>query len=80
MSEALRWHRTDFVSVCDTEFTDLIVVQMACTESWQWTARGWRQPDDCDGATADGWVWAATRTQAEAAASRWWAESKEDET
>ena len=72
------WVRSAFCSVWQGESLELIVVQCSgSSEAWKWTARGWREPDECDGADAEGWVEATTRTIAEQAALKWYMEKDE---
>lgn len=72
------WFRTSFCSVWGGPDLELIVVQngRSC-ENWQWTARGWREPDECDGADRWGWVETSTRQAAEDAALQWYLEKDE---
>ena len=72
------WNRTEFTSVWQGESLELIVVQCSgSSEAWKWTARGWREPSEGDGADAEGWVEATTRTIAEKAALKWYMEKDE---
>lgn len=67
------WVRTAFTSVWTGESLELIVVQCSgSSEAWKWTARGWREPSEADGADTEGWVEAATRKLAEQAALKWY--------
>lgn len=72
------WYRTTFCSVWGGPNLELIVVQngRSC-ENWQWTARGWREPDDADGADKWGWVETGDRAAAESHALRWYLEKDE---
>lgn len=73
-----RWRRSAFTSVWRGPDLELVVVQNSGSdESWSWTARGWREPDDCDGADKWGWVNTATRNDAENAALRFYMENDE---
>ena len=77
MSEAKKseWIRAEFVSIWIGPDIDLIVVQSnGSSESWQWTARGWREPDDANGADNFGWCEVSTRKIAEDAALRFYME------
>lgn len=72
------WFRTAFCSVWGGPHLELIVVQNGrSSENWQWTARGWREPDDCDGADRWGWVETSTRKAAENAALQWYLDKDE---
>jgi len=54
---------------------ELIVVQCSgSSESWRWTARGWREPCDDWGIDGQGWVEVTTREFAEEAALRFYLE------
>ena len=67
--EQTQWKRTEFTSIWFGPDIELIVVQNGRSyESWQWTARGWREPDDCDGADKWGWVETTSRDACEKAA------------
>lgn len=69
------WVRTEFVSIWRGPDIELIVVQSnGSSESWQWTARGWREPDDCNGADQWGWCEVATRRGAELTALEFYLE------
>lgn len=59
------WFRSEFASIWRGPDLELIVVQSPRTESWFWTCIGWRSPDDADGASKYGWVWAVSREAAE---------------
>ena len=64
------WERTDFTSVWAGPAIDLIVIQNdGPSESWCWTARGWREPDE--------WQEEVSREAAEQAALRWYLEKDE---
>lgn len=66
------WHRETFLSFWGGPDLELIVIQDAGpSENWKWTARGWRTPDEGDGAI-NGWVTAISRFQAEDAAIQWY--------
>lgn len=72
------WHRTVFSSVWKGPDIELIVVQTnGSSESWQWTARGWREPDDADGADNWGWCEVSTREGAEKSALQFYLEKDE---
>ena len=72
------WDRSTFCSVWQGESLELIVVQCSgSSEAWKWTARGWREPSESDGADTEGWVEATTRTIAEQAALKWYMEKDE---
>lgn len=65
--------RTSFTSLWIGPDIELIIVQNAgASEGWKWTARGWRRPDECDGADRHGWVDAISQNAAESAAIRWY--------
>lgn len=72
-----RWMRSEFVSVWIGPDLELICVQSAAAESWRWTARGWRQPDDDWAADRQCWVEAVSRKSAEAHAMRFYMENDE---
>lgn len=71
------WVRSEFVSVWRGPDLELICVSPPRVESWIWTCIGWRSPDDCDAAGGDGWVWSASREQAEVAAMQFYLEKDE---
>lgn len=71
------WTRTTFTSIWRGPDIELIVVQNAKSENWQWTARGWRQPDDIDSADKWGWCETAGREDAEALALAFYLEKDE---
>lgn len=69
------WLRTKYASVWEGPDLELIVLQNGRgSESWKWTARGWREPDDGDHCDAYGWCNAITRSQAETEALWWYLE------
>lgn len=60
------WVRGDSFSVWRGPLIELIVLQnCGSDESWQWTARGAREPDGDWGADRWGWCETATRGAAE---------------
>lgn len=66
------WHRTEFLSFWGGPDLELVVLQNGgSSESWKWTARGWREPGEGDGAT-DGWCECISRSKAEDEAIRWY--------
>lgn len=68
-----QWFRSKSTSIWHGPNLELIVVQNAGSdESWSWTARGWREPDECDGADRWGWVNTSSREACEKAAIRWY--------
>jgi hypothetical protein len=72
------WVRSAFGSFWSGPRIELIVVQNSGSdESWSWTARGWRQPDDDWGANKWGWVNTTTREAAENAALRFYMQKDE---
>lgn len=73
LPEQSGWIRTEFTSVWKGEALEMIVVQCSgSSEAWKWTARGWREPSEADGADTEGWVEASTRKIAEQAALKWY--------
>lgn len=76
-----QWHRDESFSVwkgVKEVSLQLIVVQNSgADESWSWTARGWREPDDDYGADKWGWVASSTREAAESAALQFYLEKDE---
>lgn len=72
------WIRGEFLSVWIGPDIELIVVQSGGpSESWHWTARGWRKPDDDWGSDQDGWVETGSREAAEKAAMAFYLEKDE---
>ena len=75
-----RWSRTTFTSLWQGPDLEIAVVQTGrSSENWRWTVRGWREPDEIDGADQDGWVEECGREIAERAALRWYLEISESE-
>lgn len=76
--EATGWIRGNSFSAWIGPDIDLIVVQSGgSSESWHWTARGWREPDDDWGADKDGWCETGSREAAEQAALAFYLEKDE---
>lgn len=72
------WHREAFLSFWAGQQLELIVLQNGgSSENWKWTARGWRRPDEGDGADEFGWLEETSRAKAEAAAIRWYMQKDE---
>lgn len=68
-----QWFRSSWSSVWNGPCLQLIVVQNGrSSESWAWTARGWREPDECDGAGVDGWVKGDGQKSCEESAMKWY--------
>ena len=75
---AAGWFRSSFMSFWGGPDLELIAVQDGgSSEDWKWTCRGWRRPDEVDGADAQGWVKALERDEAEKAALMWYMEKDE---
>lgn len=71
------WIRTVFTSVWTGPYIVLVVVQdNGSSESWKWTARGYREPDEGDSADEQGWVSAVSQKQAEKAALAFYLEKE----
>lgn len=73
MAEAVaesQWVRGSFTSVWEGPDLTLIVVQAhSPSESWEWTCRGWREPEDA-------WTSAVSRDAAEKAAMQFYLEKE----
>lgn len=66
-----QWMRGVFTSIWEGPDLSLIVVQRGGpSEAWQWTCRGWREPEN-------DWMWAASREAAEQAALAFYLEKDE---
>jgi hypothetical protein len=73
-----QWQRSEFTSIWVGPDIELIVVQNGgSSESWKWTARGWREPDDDWMVDAYGWVNNVSRAGAEKEALRFYMEKDE---
>jgi len=73
-----QWVRSEFFSIWHGPDIELIVVQnCGSSASWQWSARGWREPDDDDGADNWGWCETSTREVAERFALEFYMEKDE---
>lgn len=72
------WQRTSFMSFWGGPKLELFVIQSAgSSDSWFWTCRGWREPDECHGADSDGWVESFSREACEKAAIAFYMEKDE---
>lgn len=78
MTCEIGWLRTSFLSLWKGPDIELIVVQNGrSSENWKWTARGWREPDECHESNGDGWCEEASRERAENEALKFYMEKDE---